>query len=317
MTIQSARFIPFMGSAAGSPVVKAISVFPEGFATEKAMATLNEHPEILITTFNNNFDAYNQGFEKVTKSAVRVTSGGTEVISFRKDRSANVWRTDDSKVFFHTPSDGMIREPEESIESPAYPHARQVIDITHHIMGAELELPMSCVGEREFEENRPIFASSSSFAFKVYEWMFKLSLMFNLEGMNGLDLGSGTGIVALIGSHFFRSFSGIENQGTLHLCALGSEKVLREGGSLGNRTRLMLGSGLSDEFDMSPYDFVYICKPIYDNMQKFVDKLRGLRSGALVLSRITPEMSFDDEFEHLMSLAPYERFADPHLFRRK
>jgi len=188
-------------------------------------------------------------------------------------------------------------EPYKIPQAPYYPHVSEIIDITWEIVHANARLKPSSHEKRNSEVNIPIYMTSNPF--QIYCALFQLSQKYNLYEYNALDLGSGTGTVGFVGSHFFKTFTGVEISEELYISSQNSEKKLRVNGSIKNPVNFVKSDFLSKKFDISPFSFIYLFRPILWNIDVLLEKLNETNPGTLVLASMIYELSENPKFKRI------------------
>jgi len=315
MKVQRPIFFAFSSFKSGTAVSRATCALPRGFATERAAATLNKHPEMLLTHFIHHFNGYNITRSTDHPRTIELVSGNARIISHREDSQARIEHHDASKVLFLTSKDKGAFKPEQTLECPPYPNAKEVIDINAETDRALLSLAGPDFGERPTEANSPVFRPSV--VFKVYDWFFWISLMFDLREMDALDLGGAVGSAVFPGSLFCRSSTGIENYRPLHLRAVATEATLRAQGILKSPVRLMYRDYMSRDFDITPYSLIHLFLPTYGNHEATMKKLLESRKGTLIMAHLFDAILKSGEFEKIQPCTPYGNDRTQMVFVRK
>ncbi|MFC1560068.1 hypothetical protein ACFL4F_03065 [Candidatus Margulisiibacteriota bacterium] len=302
-----------------STISKAFKLLGEGAATKEAAVRLEQNPNLLVTYFSYDYEyapvccnfADDYAVYEDKDEVIELAGREAKVLAYRTRKYLG-----GERVYYFTPeeADASLRI-DKSLTLPDDPNAPKIIDIAWQVQVSEDRIEPKHFGTREEESNKPIFRSSNPF--DVYKWLFRMSLSFDLSKMRGVDLGSGTGTFGFVASHFFPEFTCIEIYNPLFMSSVNTEKKLGSRGSLGRPLNILFADFLGREFDISRFDFVHLYKPILDNKEKLVEKLRGLTSGSLILAHwFAREIQKSGDFTDITPPETFDAEDDTALFKR-
>lgn len=283
---------------------KASSLMGKGFATPKAIETLQDNPGFLVSYFLHT-EATFSDFERM----IALNDGENTVIAYRDARVMT-----GKEVYFFMRSECRSSLKTEIMPlMPRYHDPAAIIDIAWQIDKVDKKLPRSCHGFRDDMGNSTKYVTSNPYM--IYDVFSRISEDYNLPKYRALDLGSGIGTVAFIGSHFFMKFTGIEYFKPLYSISLGSENQLRQRNSLKSPVDFINRDFMEKTFDLNRYDLIYLFRPHLYDVNMLIDRLHDVEPGTFILANAISEMRDEGAF-HRMDM-PYLDARDIGLYVKK
>ena len=265
------------------------------YVSMHAARTLEKHPEILVAS-----QVHLAGFSSVQRRTAEFSSGDGKVRIFHKPDGKPYDDFDIPGTYYYSPEDGIAyNRPDETIESAPYPQARDILAVAELVYKAGGALHSPDVGVRDREDNHPTYIASPALLY--YHWLNALSRKYDFGALDGLDMGSGLGMAVFISSHYFRTFTGVENHEPLHAASIGLRGILMGQGHIKDNVSFVLADFLNRRFSLSGYRFIYLYLPILKNSWLLAERLHDAESGTLILAYIVDEMGKDTQFKMLES----------------
>lgn len=146
--------------------------------------------------------------------------------------------------------------------------------------------------------------------FRVFAYLLQKGLI--RSEMRGIDLGSGLGLVPLIGSIFLSAFDGVELRPELVQIA---NQVLAQPLS-GTGARTFRQGDFRDE-DLGQYDVIFIYSFLKDEIFELREKIKALKSGTILIeNQVSDEKGFLFNVEGVELIDSHHGFDKIFIFRK-